>query len=466
MSIASEILKLNTNLTDSYTACNNKGATIPADQNFDNLATCIGTISTGGTIDSLTITPTTSQQTITASGGVDGYSPITVNAVTSAIDNNITSGNIKSGVSILGVSGSVIELNGETRTVSLTSSAGNTFTPSSGKNGITSITVNPSNLAKTVNPSTISQSISVSSGYSGNGTITVNPVTASIDNNIIAGNIKNGVTILGVTGTYTGGSSTKYGATVDCFLGNVNANGVLQAPSLSQKIDLVFTGVKDVGNYILKNKFNLGGDYLGINNISFPDLISLTGITSLEEAFSSGLTESTLIFDMSNLVTVTGSGACKLMCSGRLIETLKLDSLTTVSGSQAFYQAFDSSEITNINLSNLTTVSGAQAFYGAFEHSGYSGSSITFNSLSTISGANAFQNAFSGYDPLILSFPALTSSSFGSYTNQFNNMLEDREDSVVHFPSNLQSVIGSWVDVTRGFGGYNTTILFDLPATT
>ena len=34
-------------------------------------------------IDPLSITPTTSQQTITATGGTDGYSPITVSAVTS-----------------------------------------------------------------------------------------------------------------------------------------------------------------------------------------------------------------------------------------------------------------------------------------------------------------------------------------------------------------------------------------------
>ena len=56
-------------------------------------------------IDSLSITPTTSQQTITAPSGTDGYSPITVSAVDDTIDSNITSGNIKSGVTILGVTG-------------------------------------------------------------------------------------------------------------------------------------------------------------------------------------------------------------------------------------------------------------------------------------------------------------------------------------------------------------------------
>ena len=65
-----------------------------------------------------------------------------------------------------------------------------------------------------------------------------------------------------------------------------------------------------------------------------------------------------------------------------------------------------------------------------------------------------------------LSFPALTSSSFGSSKNQFNSMLSGVTGCKVHFPSNLKSEIGSWSDVRRGFEGINTTILWDLPATT
>ena len=44
-------------------------------------------------------------------------------------------------------------------------------------------------------------------------------------------------------------------------------------------------------------------------------------------------------------------------------------------------------------------------------------------------------------------------------------MLQGVTGCTVHFPSNLQSVIGSWSDVTAGFGGTNTTVLYDLPAT-
>ena len=48
MSISSEITRINTNIANAYTACNNKGATMPLTQNSANLATTIGTISGGG----------------------------------------------------------------------------------------------------------------------------------------------------------------------------------------------------------------------------------------------------------------------------------------------------------------------------------------------------------------------------------------------------------------------------------
>lgn len=74
------------------------------------------------------------------------------------------------------------------------------------EDGWNSVTVNvPSdinNQNKTVNPLTSSQSISADQGYSGLGTVTVNAVTAAIDANIAAGNIKKNVSILGVTGSY------------------------------------------------------------------------------------------------------------------------------------------------------------------------------------------------------------------------------------------------------------------------
>jgi hypothetical protein len=58
---------------------------------------------------------------------------------------------------------------------------------------------------RTVTPTTSEQTIQkTSDSYYGLGTVTVNAVTAAIDENIVAENIKSGVTILGVTGSYSG----------------------------------------------------------------------------------------------------------------------------------------------------------------------------------------------------------------------------------------------------------------------
>lgn len=56
-------------------------------------------------LSTLSVTPTTSAQSITPESPVDGYSSVSVEAVTAAIDQNIVAENIKSGVTILGVEG-------------------------------------------------------------------------------------------------------------------------------------------------------------------------------------------------------------------------------------------------------------------------------------------------------------------------------------------------------------------------
>lgn len=70
---------------------------------------------------------------------------------------------------------------------------------------VASASVAPVLQDRTINPTTSKQTVKkTSDAYYGLGTVTVNAVTAAIDENIVAGNIKSGVTILGVTGSYTG----------------------------------------------------------------------------------------------------------------------------------------------------------------------------------------------------------------------------------------------------------------------
>ena len=119
-----------------------------------------------------TVNPTTSQQVIEADQGYDALESVTVEAVDSSIDSNIVPGNIKAGVSILGVNGS--------------------YNPQ------------PTLQTKSVSPTTSAQQITPDNGYDGLEEVDIAAVTSSIDSNIVAGNIKKNVSILGVQGSYEG----------------------------------------------------------------------------------------------------------------------------------------------------------------------------------------------------------------------------------------------------------------------
>lgn len=125
-------------------------------------------------LQSKTITPTKLNQTVTPDTGYDALSSVIVNGVTSDIDSNITAGNIKEGVSILGVTG--------------------TLKPVAA----------PNLQSKSVSPLTTNQTIEPDEGYDGLSYVSISKVDSSIDSNIVAGNIKKDISILGVTGTYAG----------------------------------------------------------------------------------------------------------------------------------------------------------------------------------------------------------------------------------------------------------------------
>lgn len=98
---------LDAELTEQSTLLTNQGTTI------DDIKIALqGKIAGGGeeiVLQEKTITPTTSQQNVIADTGYNGLSKVVVNAVTSAIDSDIKATNIRSGVNILGVTGTLEE---------------------------------------------------------------------------------------------------------------------------------------------------------------------------------------------------------------------------------------------------------------------------------------------------------------------------------------------------------------------
>ena len=188
---------------------NNNSTIYPED--FDTLILDLSTVIP----QNKTVIPSTSQQIITADAGYNALGQVTVNAVTSSIDNNIVASNIKYGVTILGVAGNIQPDKPEQ--------------------------------TKTCTPSTIQQVIEPDNGYELTS-VTVNAVTSSIDNNIIAGNIKKDITILGVTGTLVEGGIDTSDATAgpgDILLNKTAyVNGVKLTGTLEGGTWIVPDGVK------------------------------------------------------------------------------------------------------------------------------------------------------------------------------------------------------------------------------
>ena len=133
--------------------------------------------SSAPTLQEKTVTPSTSAQSITADNGYDGLSKVTVNAMPTAT---------QATPSITVSSAGVI-------TASSTQSAG--YVVAGTKSATKQLTTQA---AKTVTPTTSNQT-AVASGIYTTGAVTVNG-----DANLVAGNIKSGTTIFGVTGTYKG----------------------------------------------------------------------------------------------------------------------------------------------------------------------------------------------------------------------------------------------------------------------
>lgn len=155
-----------------------------------------------------TYTPGTSNQSIASGQYLSG-------AQTIKGDSNLIASNIKKGVTIFNVTGSYNEATGgptlQSKIVSPSEST-QTVSPDSGYDGLSKVTVNAisstyvgsdvtKKSAATYIPKTTDQSIASGQYLSGTQTI-------KGDANLVAGNIKSGVNIFGVTGTYAGGGSS------------------------------------------------------------------------------------------------------------------------------------------------------------------------------------------------------------------------------------------------------------------
>ena len=244
----------------------------------------------------------------------------------------------------------------------------------------------------------------------------------------------------------------------------VDANGVYGYPTTNFAFALPSTATK-IANTTLKEAFN------GCTTLTSVDMSSITEITGTDSLknFCMNCTSLTSV-DLSGLTTINGNGAVDTAFSGTSITAVDLSSLTTISGTVMTNTFRDCPYISSIDLSSLTTLSTGVSMNGTFSLSTNPTSplpltSVTFTSLATVSGTAPMRNLFQRRDGLEIFFPAFNSNTFGVMTTYLDNLVGGAVGCTVHFPSNMQAIIGNWDSVQNGFGGTNTTVLWDLPAT-
>lgn len=372
-------------------------------------------VDTSASITSIEVTPTTSAQTITAPAGTDGYSPINVSAVTSSIDSNIQPGNIKKDVEILGVTGSA-EL-APTYYVSKTIDANGKLVSSGpiiNTDGITDLS-----------------DYALMAAYSGVSTLT------------------GGVSFNNLT-QITGSQALRF-----AFRQCSGLNGQVSMSALTSI----------VGNYAMDSCFANSG----ITGIDMRNLISVQGSYTLQSAFSycQGLTS----VNLSSLEVLNGSYVANSMFSHCTnLTSVDLSSLVSISGSEAITSMFETcSKLSNINLSSLKTIDVASSSTLGNAFGGTAITTMDFASLETITGGRSLSGAFNGCPNLTDVYFRKLKSGFYTVKTVFQNLLYNVNGCTIHFPSNLDPNTGA-TDISGltgypNFGGTNTVLVFDQPAT-
>lgn len=118
MAIADDLTRIQGAKADLRTSIQAKGVTVPSAALIDDYPDYVDAIQQGSapSLQSKSVTPSTSQQSVTADEEYDGLDTVTVAAVTASIDADIVAGNIKKDVNILGVVGTYEGSGGATLT--------------------------------------------------------------------------------------------------------------------------------------------------------------------------------------------------------------------------------------------------------------------------------------------------------------------------------------------------------------
>ena len=219
--------------------------------------------------------------------------------------------------------------------------------------------------------------------------------------------------------------------------------------AVSTTID--FTGVTTLDNFILNYAYagnttitgtafrNGGGITTVYSYAAYYTFMNCTGITA------DGLTGVIDVYNCALQGTFRG-------CTG--LTSANVSTITNIESYGMFETFRGCTNLTgNISFDNLYRLYGTAALGWAFANTAIT--SVSFPALEEISPDDAYQPD-PEFDPEYFD---------ESGCSMFDNMLSGCSNVTVHFPSNFEGRLDLWASFQSGFGGTNTTVLFDLPAT-
>lgn len=274
-----------------------------------------------------------------------------------------------------------------------------------------------------------------------------------------------------VTGTGTGGGATKYGCTVDDFLGDTNSSGQLQLPTGNDK-DLVFTNVKSLAADALMYAFYKNNT---LKSVEFPALTTCSTSSCMNYAFSTSTNIVTASFPVLKTISAlcwsyTFNGCTKL-------KTVNLSALESITESNAMQSAFSGcTALESIDFSALKVIGNSAATSPNYRQVGNTFqncsklTSIEFPSLEAIycNGTASNQGTFAYNNKVTkLYFPKLTyigkTSGYSNATAGNNIFYSCTALTEIHFGADNQSAIKSTTGYSTKWGAPRScTIYFDL----